>query len=83
MAMSAVVAFDAHRLSLRDPMQMRPNLLAIGGEVVGAVQQNIPCLQALKQALERGSITMPAFPVNKPVRITIIGFPYPASIIFF
>jgi hypothetical protein len=67
MAMPTVVAFDTHRLALGNHMQLRRNLLAIGGEVIGAKQQDVPPAQPFQQALECGSITTPAFPVNKPV----------------
>jgi hypothetical protein len=65
MAMPAVVAFDAHGLAFGNHVQMRRNLLAVGGEVVGAKQQDVPPAQPFQQALQRGSITSPAFPVNK------------------
>jgi hypothetical protein len=83
MAMPAVVAFDAHGLAFGNHVQMLRNLLAVGGEVVGAKQQDVPPAQPFQQALQRGSITSPAFPVNKPVRSTIIRLPYPAFVVFF
>jgi hypothetical protein len=49
-------------LALGDDVPLLCDFFAVGGELVGAVKQNVPCAQAL----QCGSITRPAFLVKRP-----------------
>src|SRR3954447_10825015 len=78
-----IVALDALRLVLADVVPARRQGGVVGRPVVGAGQAHAPGLQPAEQALQRGLVATPAFPVDQPAGAALERLPDPELAGFF
>src|SRR3954465_3220463 len=81
--LARVVALDASRLVLADVVPARRQGGVVGRPIVGAEQAHAPGLQPAEQALQRGLVATPAFPVDQPAGAALERLPDPELAGFF
>lgn len=82
-AQSAVEPFDRNSLVFADAMSADRQPLGIGAKIIGAVQPDIPALQAWEELVQRGGITAAAFPIDEALAMAIQSQPDPERVRFF
>src|SRR4051795_8846235 len=78
-----IVALDKLRLVLADVVPAFRQGRVVGRPLVGAEQAHAPGLQPAEQALQRGSVTTTALPVDQPAGAALEGLPDPKLAGFF
>jgi hypothetical protein len=83
MAQPTVDTFHRHGLIFPPIMSANGQKAVIGSEFIGAIQRDVPAFQALQQSVQRGGITIAAFPVNEASASAIKSQPDPEFVLFF
>src|SRR4051794_3851803 len=81
--LTGIVALDELRLVLADVVPAFRQGGVVGRPIVCAEQAHAPGLQPAQQALQRGLVAPPAFPVDQPAGTALEGLPDPELAGFF